>query len=72
MIIIANNICIFIFVLFVQIGSRRVIQYASALMFIQGVVNKFGAIFIIIPEPIVGGMFCVMFGMICAFGKLDT
>jgi len=41
-------------------------------MFIQGVVNKFGAIFIIIPEPIVGGMFCVMFGMICAFGKLDT
>ncbi|VVC27101.1 Hypothetical protein CINCED_3A010658 [Cinara cedri] len=51
-----------------KIGSRRVIQYASALMLIQGVVNKFGAVFIIIPEPIVGGMFCIMFGMICAFG----
>lgn len=38
-------------------------------MLIQGVVNKFGAIFIIIPEPIVGGMFCIMFGMICAFGN---
>lgn len=52
-----------------QIGSRRVIQYASALMLIQGVVNKFGAVFIIIPEPIVGGMFCIMFGMISAFGN---
>ncbi|XP_025197974.1 solute carrier family 23 member 2 isoform X2 [Melanaphis sacchari] len=51
-----------------KIGSRRVIQYASALMLIQGVVNKFGAVFIIIPEPIVGGMFCIMFGMISAFG----
>ncbi|KAL4103846.1 hypothetical protein QTP88_019181 [Uroleucon formosanum] len=51
-----------------KIGSRRVIQYASALMLIQGVVNKFGAVFIIIPEPIVGGMFCIMFGMIAAFG----
>lgn len=52
-----------------QIGSRRVIQYASALMLIQGIVNKFGAVFIIIPEPIVGGMFCIMFGMISAFGN---
>ncbi|KAL5237381.1 hypothetical protein ACI65C_004791 [Semiaphis heraclei] len=51
-----------------KIGSRRVIQYASALMLIQGIVNKFGAVFIIIPEPIVGGMFCIMFGMISAFG----
>lgn len=46
------------------------IQYASALMLIQGVINKFGAVFIIIPEPIVGGMFCIMFGMICAFGNM--
>lgn len=52
-----------------QIGSRRVIQYAGILMLIQGVISKFGAVFIIIPEPVVGGMFCVMFGMICAFGK---
>ncbi|XP_025422632.1 solute carrier family 23 member 2 [Sipha flava] len=51
-----------------KIGSRRVIQYASLLMLIQGIINKFGAVFIIIPEPIVGGMFCIMFGMISAFG----
>lgn len=37
-------------------------------MVIQGVVSKFGAIFIMIPDPVVGGIFCVMFGMITAFG----
>lgn len=51
-----------------KVGSRRVIQYACILMLLQGVINKFGAAFIIIPEPVVGGIFCVMFGMITAFG----
>ncbi|XP_017305007.1 solute carrier family 23 member 2 isoform X5 [Diaphorina citri] len=51
-----------------KVGSRRVIQYACALMLLQGIINKFGAVFIIIPEPVVGGIFCVMFGMIAAFG----
>lgn len=51
-----------------KVGSRRVIQWACVLMILQGVISKFGAVFIIIPEPIVGGIFCVMFGMICAFG----
>ncbi|XP_076653662.1 solute carrier family 23 member 1 [Halictus rubicundus] len=51
-----------------KVGSRRVIQWACGLMILQGLISKFGAIFIIIPEPIVGGIFCVMFGMICAFG----
>ncbi|XP_014203487.1 solute carrier family 23 member 2 [Copidosoma floridanum] len=51
-----------------KVGSRRVIQWASVLMILQGVISKFGAVFIIIPEPIVGGIFCIMFGMIAAFG----
>ncbi|XP_011867071.1 PREDICTED: solute carrier family 23 member 2 [Vollenhovia emeryi] len=51
-----------------KIGSRRVIQWACFLMILQGVISKLGALFIIIPEPIIGGLFCVMFGMICAFG----
>jgi nucleobase transporter 1/2 len=38
-------------------------------MVIQGLISKFGAVFIIIPQPVVGGMFCVMFGMIAAFGE---
>ena len=51
-----------------KVGSRRVIQWACVLMILQGVVSKFGAVFIIIPEPIIGGIFCIMFGMIAAFG----
>ncbi|XP_051170690.1 solute carrier family 23 member 2 isoform X2 [Leptopilina boulardi] len=51
-----------------KVGSRRVIQWACLLMILQGIISKFGAVFIIIPEPIVGGIFCVMFGMIAAFG----
>lgn len=38
-------------------------------MVVQGVIGKFGAIFMMIPDPVVGGIFCVMFGMITAFGK---
>lgn len=51
-----------------KVGSRRVIQWACVLMILQGIISKFGAVFIIIPEPIVGGIFCIMFGMIAAFG----
>lgn len=53
---------------FFQIGSRNVIQWAALIMVLQGVLGKFGAFFILIPDPVVGGIFCVMFGMICAFG----
>nr|XP_049462703.1 solute carrier family 23 member 2 [Anopheles coluzzii] len=51
-----------------KVGSRRVIQWAALIMVLQGVLNKFGAAFIMIPDPVVGGIFCVMFGMITAFG----
>lgn len=54
-----------------QIGSRRVIQWAAMIMILQGVINKFGAVFIMIPDPVVGGLFLVMFGMITAFGMLQ-
>lgn len=37
-------------------------------MILQGVIGKFGAVFILIPDSVVGGIFCVMFGMIVAFG----
>lgn len=51
-----------------KVGSRRVIQWAAFIMLLQGIIGKFGAVFIMIPDPVVGGIFCVMFGMICAFG----
>lgn len=56
----------------IQVGSRRVVQWAAGLMIVQGVVGKLGAVFIIIPQPIVGGLFCVMFGMISAFGEFPV
>ena len=33
-----------------------------------GLLSKFGAFFLTMPEPIVGGIFCVMFGMITSVG----
>ena len=51
-----------------QVGSRRVIQYAGITMIIFGLFSKFGALFVTIPEPIVGGIYCVMGGMITSVG----
>lgn len=51
-----------------KIGSRRVLQWAAILMIVQGMIGKFCAFFIMVPDPVVGGIFCVMFGMITAFG----
>ena len=38
------------------------------MMIALGLFPKFGAIFTTIPQPIVGGMFCALFGMIAAVG----
>ncbi|MCP4707772.1 MAG: xanthine permease, partial [Planctomycetes bacterium] len=51
-----------------KIGSRRVIQIGGIVMVVLGVIAKFGALFTTIPQPIVGGMFCALFGMIAAVG----
>ena len=53
---------------FYQVGSRRVIQYGSIIMLFVGILSKFGAIFLTIPQPIVGGVYCIMFGTIAAVG----
>lgn len=51
-----------------KIGSRRVVQVGAFLMIILGCLGKFGALFVTIPRPVVGGMFLVMFGMVAAIG----
>ncbi|MFT7462329.1 MAG: nucleobase transporter 1/2 [Pseudohongiellaceae bacterium] len=51
-----------------RVGSRRVVQTGAALMIVLAVFGKFGALFTTIPGPIVGGMYCAMFGMIAAVG----
>ena len=37
-------------------------------MLLCGLMGKVGAVFIIIPEPIIGGIFIVVFSMITAVG----
>ena len=51
-----------------QVGSLRVIKFGAILMMVIGVVGKIGAVFVSIPDPIVGGIYMVMFGMIAAVG----
>ncbi len=51
-----------------RVGSRRVVQAGGIIMILLGMVSKFGALFTTIPSPIVGGMYCAMFGMIAAVG----
>ena len=47
---------------FLKVGSRRVVQYGGLIIVFMGTFAKFGALFVTIPEPVVGGMFFVMFG----------
>jgi len=51
-----------------RVGSRRVVQAGAWIMIVLACVGKFGAAFTTIPAPIVGGMYCAMFGMIAAVG----
>ena len=51
-----------------RVGSRRVVQVGAILMLTLAMFGKFGALFSTIPQPIVGGMYCTMFGMIAAVG----
>ncbi len=51
-----------------RVGSRRVVQIGAVLMILLASLGKFGALFTTIPQPIVGGMYCAMFGMIAAVG----
>ena len=51
-----------------RVGSRRVVQTGAWIMIVLACVGKFGAVFTTIPKPIVGDMYCAMFGMIAAVG----
>jgi len=51
-----------------RVGSRRVVQIGGVIMIVLASFGKFGALFTTIPQPIVGGMYCAMFGMIAAVG----
>ncbi|KAK5870977.1 hypothetical protein PBY51_003881 [Eleginops maclovinus] len=51
-----------------KVGSRRVIQYGAAMMLLLGLIGKFSALFASLPDPVLGALFCTLFGMITAVG----
>ena len=51
-----------------KVGSRYVVQIAAVFLVVVGLFGKFGAIAAAMPKPIVGGLYCVMFGLISAVG----
>ncbi|XP_076349439.1 solute carrier family 23 member 2-like [Tachypleus tridentatus] len=51
-----------------KVASRRIIQCGAITMMLFAVLGKFGALFNTIPEPIIGGIFCVMFAIVTGVG----
>ncbi len=51
-----------------KVGSRYVVQIGAVMLIALGFLGKFGALAAAIPGPVVGGLYCVMFGLISAVG----
>ena len=51
-----------------RVASRRVVYLAAAMLVGLGLLAKFGAAVASIPVPIVGGLYCTLFGLIAAVG----
>ena len=51
-----------------RVGSRRVVQFGAGIMILLGLFPMFSAFFASLPGPIIGGMYCTLFGMIAAVG----
>tara|TARA_R110002049_G_scaffold2750_2_gene21360 strand:+ start:55659 stop:57092 length:1434 start_codon:yes stop_codon:yes gene_type:complete len=51
-----------------QVGSRYVVQIGAVMLILLGLFGKFGALAAAIPTPVVGGLYCAMFGLISAVG----
>ena len=45
-----------------QVASRRVINASALIMLFFGILPKFGAVFVSIPDPIIGGSSAALFG----------
>ncbi|XP_065066234.1 solute carrier family 23 member 2-like isoform X2 [Rhopilema esculentum] len=51
-----------------RVGSRRVIQFGALFMIILAIFSKFGALFVTVPDPVIGGIFIALFGLLTAVG----
>lgn len=51
-----------------KVASRYVVQIGAVILIGLGLFGKFGAFAATIPEPVVGGLYCALFGLIAAVG----
>ncbi|XP_033756971.1 solute carrier family 23 member 2-like [Pecten maximus] len=51
-----------------KVASRRVFQVAGIILVVGGVVGKIGAVLTLIPDPVIGGILTVVFGMVTMVG----
>jgi len=51
-----------------KVGSRYVVQIGGIILVFLGLFGKFGAMAAAIPRPVVGGLYCALFGLIAAVG----
>lgn len=51
-----------------RIASRYVVNIAGVVLIVIGLFAKFGALVATIPSPIVGGLYCTLFGLIASVG----
>lgn len=51
-----------------KVASRFVVQIGAVILILLGLFGKFGACAAAIPKPVVGGLYCVLFGLIAAVG----
>ena len=43
-------------------------QTAALVLIIIGLFPKFAAFFVTMPDPVIGGLFCIMFGLVAGVG----
>ena len=51
-----------------KVASRYVVQLGAVILILLGFFGKFGAFAAAIPGPVVGGLYCALFGLISAVG----
>ena len=51
-----------------KVASRYVVQIGAVILVLLGLFGKFGAFAATIPGPVVGGLYCALFGLISAVG----
>ncbi len=55
-----------------KVASRYVVNVAAVVFVVLGILGKFGGLVATIPQPIVGALYCTLFGLISSVGLSNT